>query len=603
MEKIISYLISFIIISVSFSQDLNQLKLANEYYLSKDYEKAADIYKKLSKQKNNLQHIHKNYLDLMIKNGTYDKAFNYSKRVIKVFPNISRYQVDHIYIANLLTNEKEYKRLKKELADRYFQDINALKKISEEFVFRKMHDDALNFLTYARMQSKDPNIYALDFARIYSDLGNSSRMILEYINFASQQTRNIPFVKSILQELILEKGNQSILENHLIDNSQKNPDKFLFNDLLMWLYIQTRDYYGAFVQARALDKKLKKRGNSVMQVANIAYENQSYTDAIKFYNYVTLESDDFRMQEKAKFFSLLSREKKAINEVPVNKNTLNEISDAYQSFYERANRSNFDRFDALRNKARLLAYHLSLPDSAINILRNLKNLSGMKRKLVAQIKMDLANVNMIVGNHWEASLLYSQIEKENKYMSIGYEAKLENARLHYFMNNFDLAKAHLDILKQSTTKVIANDALELSLFIETNMIGDGNELALQEYASISLLIYQNKFYEARSKLKDLINTQLGHPIRDDSFWLLVKLEKQIGKFEEAISLLNILINEYSDGVLGDDALFMKARILEENLNNPSEAMRVYQQFLGDFPGSAYAVEARKRYRSLRADIN
>ena len=603
MEKIISYLISFIIISVSFSQDLNQLKLANEYYLSQDYEKAADIYKKLSKQKNNLQHIHRNYLDLMIKNGTYDKAFNYSKRVIKVFPNISRYQVDHIYIANLLTNEKEYKRLKKELADRYIQDINALKKISEEFVFRKMHDDALTFLTYARVQSKDPNIYALDFARIYSALGNSSKMIVEYINFASQQTRNIPFVKSILQELILEKGNQDILENHLIDNSQKNPDKFLFNDLLMWLYIQTRDYYGAFVQARALDKKVNKKGNSVMQVANIAYENQSYTDAIKFYNYVTLESDDLRMQEKAKFFSLLSREKKAINEVPVNKNTLNEISDAYQSFYERANKSNFDRFDALRNKARLLAYHLSLPDSAINILRNLKNLSGMKRKLVAQIKMDLANVNMIVGNHWEASLLYSQIEKENKYMSIGYEAKLENARLHYFMSNFDLAKAHLDILKQSTTKVIANDALELSLFIESNMIGDGNELALQEYASISLLIYQNKFYEARSKLKDLIDTQLGHPIRDDSFWLLVKLEKQIGKFEEAISLLNILINEYSDGVLGDDALFMKARILEENLNNPSEAMRVYQQFLGDFPGSAYAVEARKRYRSLRPDIN
>ena len=603
MEKIISYLISFIIISVSFSQDLNQLKLANEYYLSKDYEKAADIYKKLSKQKNNLQHIHRNYLDLMIKNGTYDKAFNYSKRVIKVFPNISRYQVDHIYVANLLTNEKEYKRLKKELADRYIQDINGLKKISEEFVFRKMHDDALTFLTYARVQSKDPNIYALDFARIYSALGNSSKMIVEYINFASQQTRNIPFVKSILQELILEKGNQDILENHLIDNSQKNPDKFLFNDLLMWLYIQTRDYYGAFVQAKALDKKVNKKGNSVMQVANIAYENQSYTDAIKFYNYVTLESDDLRMQEKAKFFSLLSREKKAINEVPVNKNTLNEISDAYQSFYERANKSNFDRFDALRNKARLLAYHLSLPDSAINILRNLKNLSGMKRKLVAQIKMDLANVNMIVGNHWEASLLYSQIEKENKYMSISYEAKLENARLHYFMNNFDLAKAHLDILKQSTTKVIANDALELSLFIETNIIGDDNELALQEYASISLLIYQNKFYEARSKLKDLIDTQLGHPIRDDSFWLLVKLEKQIGKFEEAISLLNILINEYSDGVLGDDALFMKARILEENLNNPSEAMRVYQQFLGDFPGSAYAVEARKRYRSLRADIN
>jgi outer membrane protein assembly factor BamD (BamD/ComL family) len=248
-----------------------------------------------------------------------------------------------------------------------------------------------------------------------------------------------------------------------------------------------------------------------------------------------------------------------------------------------------------------MAYQLNKPDIAIEILEKLKNLSGTTRTFQAQVKMDLGNINMIIGNQWEASLLYSQIEKDNPYSAIAYEAKLKNARVHYFMSNFDLAKSHLDILKRSTTKEIANDALDLSLFIETNTMGDSNELGLIEYANISLLMYQNRFEEARVKLEILINTQLGHPIRDDGFWLLAKLDKRMGKYQEALVSLNILINEYSEGVLGDDALFLKAQILEEYLDNRSEAQQVYRQFLENFPGSAYAVEARRRFRILRGD--
>ena len=96
----------------------------------------------------------------------------------------------------------------------------------------------------------------------------------------------------------------------------------------MWLYIQKKNYYGAFVQAKAIDNKLNKKGISVMQLANIAYENESYTDAIKFYNHVAVESDDLRMQEKAEFSLLSSKEKKAINGLPINKNTIKEISNA-----------------------------------------------------------------------------------------------------------------------------------------------------------------------------------------------------------------------------------------------------------------------------------
>ena len=600
-KKLINYLISLMIIATTFGQEVDQIKLANEYYQSKEYDKAVDLYKKLSKQKRNIPQIHSNYLDLMTNNDNPDDAYKYINYVIKQYPGNSRYRVDQIYVARLLPNKKEYKRLKDALYDASRGNVNTLKKIAEELSQRQLHNDALVFLSHARVESQDSKAYALDFAKNYSSLGNDPKMIAEYVNFASQQTRHVPYIKNILQELLSKESIKKILEEVLIIRSQQYPDDVLYNDFLMWLYIQKNDYYGAFVQAKAIDRNSQRSGNTVMQVAKVAYDNQAYGDAMLFYDYIVTKSDQGSMREKAQFLSLLSKEKKLTEKLPIDKQALYQIAGAYQQFYEYTTETNPYRLQALKNKAGIMAYQLNELDTAINILEKLKNLPGITKTLEAQVKMDLGNINLIVGNHWEASLLYSQIEKDNPYAAMGYEAKLKNARLHYFMSNFDLAKAHLDILKRSTTKEIANDALELSLFIETNTMGDSNELGLMEYASISLLMYQNRFDEAREKLEILTKTQLGHPIRDDSFWLLAKLDKRMGNYKEALSSINTLISNYSEGVLGDDALFMKAQILEEYLDNRSEAQQVYRQFLEDFPGSAYAVEARRRFRILRGD--
>lgn len=600
-KKLINYLMSLMIIAITFGQELDQIKLANEYYQSKEYDKAVDIYKKLSKQKRNIPRIHSNYLDLMINNAKLDHAYKYLNYVIKQYPGNSRYLVDQIYVAHLLPNKKEYKRLKEGLYDASRGNVNTLKRIAEELSQRKLHNDALIFLFQARIESQNSKAYALDFAKNYSVLGNDSKMIEEYVNFASQQARHIPYIKNILQELLSDENIKEILEKELIIRSQQYPDNVLYNDLLMWLYIQENNYYGAFIQAKAIDRNSQKNGSIVMQVAKVAYDNQAYGDALLFYDYVVKKSGQGSTLEKAQFLSLLSKEKKLSNKQPIDKLALHQIAGAYQQFYERTTDTNPYRLQALKKKAGIMAYQLNEPDTAIKILEKLRNLPGITRTFKAQVKMDLGNINMIIGNKWEASLLYSQIEKENPYTAMAYEAKLKNARLHYFMSNFDLAKSHLDILKRSTTKEIANDALDLSLFIETNTMGDSNELGLMEYANISLLMYQNRFDEARVKLEILINTQLGHPIRDDGFWLLAKLDKRMGKYQKALNSLNTLINEYSEGVLGDDALFMKAQILEEYLDNRSEAKQAYRQFLESFPGSAYAVEARRRFRILRGD--
>jgi len=74
-----------------------------------------------------------------------------------------------------------------------------------------------------------------------------------------------------------------------------------------------------------------------------------------------------------------------------------------------------------------------------------------------------------------------------------------------------------------------------------------------------------------------------------------------GRFAEADSLLQRLANYYPYEILADDALFLRAEIQERQFNNIELAMELYQEILMNYPGSLFAVEARKRFRILRND--
>ena len=50
-----------------------------------------------------------------------------------------------------------------------------------------------------------------------------------------------------------------------------------------------------------------------------------------------------------------------------------------------------------------------------------------------------------------------------------------------------------------------------------------------------------------------------------------------------------------------DALWMLADLTHHRLMDPTTAQSLYEKLLFEFPGSLYAVEARKRFRTLRGD--
>jgi len=182
---------------------------------------------------------------------------------------------------------------------------------------------------------------------------------------------------------------------------------------------------------------------------------------------------------------------------------------------------------------------------------------------------------------------------------LGDEVKLKKARLGYYMGNFSWAKAQLDVLKASTSKLTANDAMELSMMIGNNLNLDTTAVPLTMFAKADLRFFQNRPHEAMTILNGLEELYPYHSLVDDILYRKAKLEIGKQNYALAATYLDTIVTDYSYELLGDDALYQLAEIYNYNLNEKVKARDLYKKMLTAYPGSVYIEESRKLYRELR----
>jgi tetratricopeptide (TPR) repeat protein len=263
--------------------------------------------------------------------------------------------------------------------------------------------------------------------------------------------------------------------------------------------------------------------------------------------------------------------------------------------------TNAKTLEALRSTANLYGTYLDSKDTALTVLDMAIDMGKTDRNFVDKCKLDKGDIYLLKGEPWESTLLYSQVEKSQKEELLGYEAKLKNAKLHYYKGSFTVAKDILDVLKLATSREIANDAEQLSLLILDNTGMDSTEAAMRWYASVELLLFQNKTDEAVDNLNQMWIKYADHSLADEVLWLRANTYLKQGKNAEALEDLKTISAKYPTDILGDDAQFMQGKMYEEQLKDKQAAMDAYQKILTNYPGSIYGAEARKRFRTLRGD--
>ena len=626
--------------TTAFSQQ-NEIQLAAEYASKGEHEKAYETYRSLAKQTDNLQVIHSGFFAVMIELRKFREARDYAEKLQKRFPQNVEYRLDFAY-----TFLKEGDLVK---ADKYFSETIAycaasqqsVKQVADYFMSHGIPEYAERTYTEARKSMGEETAYALELANVLRVLGKKREMVDEYLNYVTQTPANTAYIRNLLQLFLTRPEDQDLLQEALLARVQKSPDTMVYADLLVWSMIQQKNFYGAFIQSRAFDKRFGQGiPAKTYELAQIAAQHGDYTVARRCYDLIVREYKASDQYLPSRLGLIRTEEAQVKARYPVNRDSIRYLIGAYKNFTRQFTGMS-QSLEASISMAQLHAFQLDELDSAVMLLEGVMNFPRVSSQIRARAKLELGDIYLIRNEYWESTLLYAQVEKMEKDAPLGYEAKLRNARLYYFKGDFRLAEEHLDILEKATSREIANDAIDLSLRISENIQSDTLGRALSIYASAELLQQQNKRDEALDLLlllhpyKEAVrvptrkvlleraahhgftvksttadSTDLAPPegfrqqqIADDVYWLEAGLYRKAGNFQRAKQLLNRLVAEYPQDVLADDAAFMLAEIREREERDTTGAMELYKEFLVKYPGSVYAAEARKRFRVLRGDFN
>lgn len=600
ITKNISISLLTLCIHVAYAQT-DMVRLANEYYTQGEIDKALELYKDLSKDLSKISLIHTNYFYLLTSTEKFSDAEKYLNRLIKRFPTNINYRIDYGILLQKMNKEgtadKYFNQLIEEIKSNNFLAQTA----SNYFVDNQLLKYASKLLIMSREVLGSDRLYSLQLANIYRIANRQELMVEEYLNYLTTNPKNMRYVKSTLQKLLTEEDELRSLETVLYERVQEEPNNLVYTDLLIWVNLQMNNFYGAYIQARAMDKRTGTPGDNSLEIGLIALNNDDFLNATKIFTYVIDNFPGTLNYVKAKMNLIKAYEVRVKNTYPISNAEIRTVISDYNVFIQELGIDE-NTLEALRNKALLHAFYLDEKDSAVYYLSKIINFPRANTEIVAKSKLDLGDIYLLRGEYWEATLLYSQVEKEMKNTVISYDAKLKNAKLSYFKGDFLLAQEHLDILKEATSRQISNDAISLSLLIKDNIALDSSETAMRQYAAVEMLLFQNKTDEAVAKLDSLKLNFPFHSLTDEINWLEAHLELKKGNFLKSIALLNEIYEAEKEDILADDAYFLMAEIYQLHLDNPVKANEIYFDFLKKYPGSVYAAEARKRFRSLRGDI-
>jgi tetratricopeptide (TPR) repeat protein len=578
-------------------------QLAAEYMRQGDYAKAVLYYEKLyDRQPNSLyyEQLMKAYLGLK----QYDDAEKLAKEQMRKQGGDPRYLVDLGMVMKQAGDTakagKEFEKALKGLKP----DQGAIRNLANAFTRNNELDLALQTYERGRKMLKDASTdFFYETANLRAAKGDVPGMVSDYLDLLQVNPSYLQAVQNGLGRFIdftSTDDRSDLLRTELLRRIQKYPDNTLFQEMLIWMYIQRKDLTSAFVQSKAMDKRFKEGGQRLIALGDMAVNNKDWGTAAKCYEYVVALGGDSPWYAAAKIglVTALDAQVRAQSDPP--KEQLDHLRQQYESTLDELGRTPAN-VKLISGLAQLEAYYLNDAEGAVALLQNAITLPGLDPQQQARLKLDLGDIQVLRGDVWDASLLYSQVDLDFKQDVLGNEARLRNAKVSFYTGDFLWAKAQLDVLKASTSKLIANDAMELSLLITDNLGVDTVSVPLDLFARSQLLTVQHQYDSALAMLDTITARFPMSKLGDDVLYARYHIAFAKHQYAEAAGYLQKVVELYPNDILVDNAMYDLGKLYEEQIGDKEQAKKWYEKLLFEQSGSIFTADARERYRRLRGD--
>ncbi|MDW5287188.1 tetratricopeptide repeat protein [Formosa sp. PL04] len=579
-------LLSFCVFS---QEDLS----AKQYFKNGDFEKALISYQKLHDNRPSNTNYIKALVETQQQLQYYAEAQSLLEHALTEL-EFPAFYVELGYNYQLQDNTSKANENYEKAIETLNINPNYVFSIAKEFQDHSLLDLAIR--SYETAMNLDENLdFSMQLSQIYGEQGDVEKMFVSYTDFLEQNPIFINEIKRVFSDFLNNNPsneNNTILRKTLLRKIQQDPE-LIWNELLSWLFIQQKEFNKAFTQEKAIYNRLPESLNRMEELASIASTAKDFETAATIYNYIIENSQDASTILRA-YYNLLQ-----FNTTIASDKGYKSIQSDYLKLFETYG-TKTQTLDLQIAYGHFLAFNLHQTAEAENFLKQ-----SLKQNLndtqTAEVKLELADILVLQEKFNEALIYYTQIQRSLKNSIISQEARFRVAKTSYYKGDFKWAESQLNILKQSTSQLIANDALELKLLISDNKYEDSTQTALKLYAKADLLAYQNKPTEAISVLDTLLINHGAEPISEQALYKQAQLfeaQKEYGKAENNYQLL---ITNHKDGLLTDDSYFALAELYNNELNLPEKAKPLYEYIIFNFADSIYFVESRSQFRMLRGD--
>ena len=575
-------------------------RLALSYFNSNEYEKAAPLLLEVYNLSRNSYYF-RMYLTSLIELERFEEAEEQVKKEIEKLSRPSpEFLIHWGYVLKARGNIEEGDEKYNEAIEMIPGNKGNYLITANAFLQWREYEWAKNVYLQGR-ETVPGEEFNYELARSYLYLRDYENMMEEYLNLVRQDETQINRVQSSLasaMRLDVDDSLRDKFRTQVLKRIQNEPEVTGYNRLMIWFLLQERRFSAALRQSVALDRRTGEEDAQIYRLGLMALNNKEYESAGNAFDYLLEKGEanpfynqSFAQKIHASYMHFTLENPDDISEA-------DKLAGEFQEGLELLGYSPAT-LNIMQEYAHLLAFYLDDTGKAISVLERGLEIPRLKSEESGVLKTEMADIYVYAGDPWEAMLLYSQVIDANKDNSLGDEVKLKKAKLGYYMGNFSWAKAQLDVLKASTSKLTANDAMDLSMLIGNNLNLDTTAVPLQMFSRADLLFFRNKDSLALATLDSIAETYTYHSLVDDILYRKSKIEVSRNNYEKAAEYLEQIRTDFSYELLADDALYMLAELYNYNLDRKEDAKQLYKEMLTSHPGSVFIEESREKYRELR----
>jgi tetratricopeptide (TPR) repeat protein len=589
MKKLFTLFTLFISLIVSAQSD----QLAYNYFDRGEFDKAITLLEEIVvKQPGNYAYFQK-MIACYQQLKQYDKAETAILNKIKVSKMPNSY-VELGYNYQLQKNENKATENYNLAIEQIVLQSNYAYSVAGAFEQKTLLQWAVKAYEVGKLGNPNLN-FDYQIALLNGQMGNLDIMVEKLLDYSFYNQGNTAMVQNQLTHFIgedLESTFSEYIKKALLIRVQKSQDIY-WNQFLSWYFVQQKEYGKAFSQEKAIFKRNPEGFYNIVNLARFAMEENENETAKTIFQFILENTQDYGLQVHAHNFIIsMQIEESTDKEYPIIQQTIENLIKQYGiSPYTLELQLLSAHFDA---------FYLKQFAKAKATLENVLTLNITPRQ-EAEVKMELADILVLDEKFNQAILFYAQISETLKNDEKSHEASMKMAKTSYYKQDFDWALQQVKVLKQSSSLLIANDAIEMFLLISDNSAEDSTRVALKAFSRADLLIYQNKNEEALQQFKEILNKYKGDTIEDETLFKIAQIYEKKKDYTNALSYYKSILDNHSDGIYVDEALFYSAEIYRKYLNENDKAKPLYEKMIFEHADSIHFTEARKQFRTLRGD--